>query len=47
VPSDQKQFQAINAELAKLWPAIIEKKDAPDDAEQWKDVKEKAHLLER
>ena len=47
VPSDQKQYLAINAELAKLWPAIIEKKDAPADADQWKDVKEKAQLLER
>ena len=47
VPSDQKQYLAINADLAKQWPAIIEKKDAPPDADQWKDVKEKAHLLER
>jgi len=47
VPADQKKFQAINAELAKLWPSIIEKKDAPPDADEWKDVKEKEHLLER
>jgi ferredoxin len=47
VPPDQKKFQAINAELAKLWPAIIEKKDAPPDADEWKDVREKEHLLER
>jgi ferredoxin len=47
VPADQKKFQAINAELAKLWPSIIEKKDAPPDADDWKDVKEKEHLLER
>ena len=47
VPSEQKQYLAINAELAKLWPAIIEKKPAPADADDWKDVKEKAHLLER
>ena len=37
---------AIGAAL-KLWPAIIEKKDAPPDADEWKDVREKAHLLER
>ena len=47
MPSDQKQYLAINADLAKQWPAIIEKKDAPPDADQWKDVKEKSHLLER
>jgi len=47
VPSDQKGYLAINAELAKLWPAIIEKKDAPADADEWKDVKAKSQLLER
>jgi len=47
VPDDQKQYLAINAELAKLWPAIIEKKDAPADADEWKDVKGKGDLLER
>ena len=29
-----------------FWTSL-EKKDAPADAEEWKDVKEKAHLLER
>ena len=47
VPSDQKQYLAINAELAKTWPAIIEKKAPPEDADEWKDVKSKAHLLKR
>jgi ferredoxin len=47
VPADQKQFLGINAEFAKLWPAIIEKKPAPADADEWKDVKDKSHLLDR
>jgi ferredoxin len=47
VPTDQRDFIAINAELAKAWPAIVEKKDALADAEEWKDVKEKRHLLEK
>jgi len=26
---------------------LTEKKDAPADADEWKEVKDKAHLLER
>jgi ferredoxin len=47
VPEDQKQFTALNAELAKVWSTITEKKDAPADADDWKDVKGKAKLLDR
>lgn len=47
VPLDQKHFTALNAELAKLWPVITEKEDAPDDADQWKGVKNKLQYLER
>ena len=32
VPEDQKDFIELNAELAKQWPSIIERKDAPADA---------------
>jgi len=47
VPVAQREYIAVNAELAKAWPAITEKVDAPADADAWKDVKEKKHLLER
>ncbi|MET0679746.1 MAG: ferredoxin FdxA [Burkholderiales bacterium] len=47
VPAGQESFTALNAELAKLWPVITDKKDALPDAEQWKDVKEKLAHLER
>jgi ferredoxin len=47
VPEDQRKFTKINAELAKVWPVLTEKKDAPPDADEWKDVKPKAQLLER
>jgi len=47
VPKDQIRFIALNAELAKQWKVIVEKKDAPADAEEWRDVKDKLHLLER
>ncbi len=47
VPADQRQFIALNAELAKQWKIIVEKKAAPTDADAWRDVKDKLHLLER
>ncbi len=47
LPADQRQFIALNAELAKSWKPIIEKKDAPDDADDWLKVKDKLHLLKR
>ena len=47
VPDDQKEFKALNAELAKQWQPIIERKPAPPDADQWTKVKPKKNLLER
>jgi ferredoxin len=47
VPDDQKPFTSLNAELAKLWKPIIERKPAPLDADDWKSVKAKRDLLER
>ncbi len=47
VPADQQQFIALNAELAKVWKPIVEKKDAPADADDWLKVKDKLHLLQR
>ena len=47
VPADQREFTKINAELTKLWPSITRMKPHPDDADEWKDVRIKKHLLER
>jgi ferredoxin len=47
VPAGQEAFTALNAELAKVWPIITDKKDALPDAEQWKEVKDKLRHLER
>ncbi len=47
VPADQRAFIEINAELAREWKPIIESKPGPADADEYKDVKPKAHLLER
>ena len=47
VPPEQRPFTALNAELAKLWKPIVERKSAPADADEWAKVKDKAQLLER
>lgn len=47
LPEEQKKFTALNAELTKIWPVITDKKPAPGDADQWKDVKDKLKLIER
>jgi hypothetical protein len=44
VPDDQKEFTQINAELAKLWKPIIERKPAPADADDGKDIKGEAPI---
>jgi ferredoxin len=46
VPEGQEDFKKINADLAKKWPVITEKKPAPPDAKQFDAVTEKRHLLE-
>lgn len=47
LPENQRHFIALNAELAKLWQPIVEKVEAPADADEWRGVKDKLHLLER
>ena len=47
VPPAQRPFIALNAELAKSWRPILERKPAPPDADEWAKVKEKTHLIER
>ncbi len=47
VPDDQRDFIRLNAELAKGWPVIAEKKPAPDDADDWAGKPDKLKLLQR
>ena len=47
LPPGQEEFIQINAELAKKWPVITEKGEAPADADQWKGVEGKKAMLER
>ena len=47
VPKGQEHFTALNAELAKKWPVIIERKEPPADADDWLKKEGKLPLLER
>ena len=47
VPENQQEFIQLNAELSREWPVISEMKDAPADADEWKEVKNKLQHLER
>jgi ferredoxin len=47
VPAGQQDFISLNAELAKQWPAIIERKAPPADADQWRGRADKLRHLER
>ena len=47
VPAGQERFIALNAELAKTWPVIIERKEPPVDADEWAEKSGKLNLLER
>ncbi|HEY9148693.1 MAG TPA: ferredoxin FdxA [Gammaproteobacteria bacterium] len=44
---EQQQYLALNAELAKQWPVISEKKDPLPDADEWNGVADKFDYLER
>ena len=47
VPPEQQHFTALNAELSENWPVITERKDPPEDAEEWDGREDKLPLLER
>ena len=47
LPEDQAEFLDLNAELSLEWPVISAIIEAPADAAQWEDVKEKRQYLER
>jgi ferredoxin len=46
LPEGQDKFLEINERLSKKWPNISRRKDAPADADEWANVKDKLHLLE-
>ena len=47
VPGDQQEFIKINAELAKLWPAITKSKASMLDHEKWTNIANKLQYLAR
>ncbi len=47
LPEDAQQFLELNAELARHWPKITEKKDKLPDADHWASVKGKLQHLVR
>ena len=47
LPADQMHFLELNAELAKQWPVITERKDPPADAAEWDGKPGKLKYLER
>ncbi len=47
VPEGQEEFIALNAELAKIWPVITERKDPPPDADEWNGKPDKRKYLQR
>ena len=47
VPDDQRRYIALNAELAKQWKPIVERKDALPDADHWARIKGKLGELKR
>ncbi len=47
VPENQNQFLKLNEELSQSWPVITEAGKPPDDADEWRDVKDKLQYLER
>lgn len=46
VPAAQREFITLNADLARLWPTIVETKAALPDAEEWAGVKSKRAELD-
>lgn len=47
VPEGQEHFTALNAELTPKFASITRTKPSLPDADEWAEVKEKFHLLER
>ena len=47
LPETQLAFVAINAELAKLWPAITKSKAPLPDHAKWTNVPDKLQYLDR
>jgi ferredoxin len=47
LPPEFQHYAQLNAELAKQWPVITERKNSLPEAKQWDGVKDKLPFLER
>ncbi len=47
VPKSQQAFIELNRELAKAWPVLSHRKEPLPEAEEFRSVKDKSHLIER
>ena len=47
LPPDQIPFIEINAVYSEIWPNITEEKDELPEAQKYKEIKDKIHLLEK
>ena len=47
IPEGQEKFLELNRELSQTWPVITHAKAHPEDADDWRDVKDKLKYLER
>ena len=47
LPEGQEHFLELNTELSQHWPVITEMKPPPDDADDWREVKDKLQHLDR
>ena len=47
IPEGQEKFLELNEELSQIWPVISEAPIPPDDADDWRDVKDKLKYLEK
>jgi len=43
---DQKKFLQLNKDLSAKWPVLTQAKSPPDDADAWKDIKDKLSELQ-
>lgn len=46
LPEDKKTFIDLNKRLSKKWPMITAMKEAPADADEWKNKPDKLQYLE-
>jgi len=47
LPPEQEKFLEINEELSQIWPVITQRKEPPEDAEEWDGVPDKLQYLEK